>query len=177
MKLDLQKDVRKIRRFLEKRIHDYPVYENLGPGDDADPIALITLGYYVEQSGYVALVFDTRPKADHDGQWTLHLENEVNVLPFPKWCAAFETLCDGGTVAVTLPEGATRVLDDSDDNESVAALFGETLRDLMLAARDEGVFASLPLAPKAFFVIEEFGGQWGWPDYDQRKKLGRLRPS
>ncbi len=36
-------------------------------------------------------------------------------------------------------------------------------------------FDSLPLSPKAFFVIEEFDGHWGWPDYKKRKTLGRLR--
>jgi hypothetical protein len=174
MKLDLRKDEQKIRRFVEKRIRDYPVYENLGPGDDADPIGLITLGYYLEQAGYVALVFDTRPRADHDGQWTAHIENDVNVLNFPKWFAAFMKLCQGGSVDVTLPSGKLRTLDESDDNQSVAQLFGEMLRDLMLSLRDSGAFAKLPLAPKAFFVIEEFDGQWGWPDYGKRKTLGRL---
>lgn len=51
MKIDLQKDAQKIRRYIEKRIRDYPNYENLGPGDDSDPIALITVGYYLEQAG------------------------------------------------------------------------------------------------------------------------------
>ncbi|MGC1275915.1 MAG: hypothetical protein WBC44_19590 [Planctomycetaceae bacterium] len=175
MKLDLQKDERKFRRFVEKRLRDYPVYENLGPGNDADPIALMTVGYSFEQSGYAALVLDTRPDADHDGQWTLHIENETNVLPFPKWCAAFETLCDGGTVDVVLPDGRPRTLDDSDDNESVAALFGETLRDAMQALNREGKFAGLPRTPGAFFIVEEFNGQYGWPDYDDRKSLGRLK--
>lgn len=175
MKLNLRKDEQTIRRFIEKRVRDYPVYENLGPGDDADPITLITLGYYIEQSGYFALIFDTRANADNDGQWTLHIESDTNLLPFPKWCAAFETLCDGDSVVVTLPNGETRTLDDSDDNESVARLFGEMLRDTMLTLRDRGAFGCLPLAPKAFFVVEEFDGHWGWPEYKKRKTLGRLK--
>ncbi len=175
MKLNLQQDAQKIRRYIERRVRDYPVYVNLGPGDDHDPISLVTLGYYLEQAGYFALVFDTRPDADHDGQWTLHIENDVNVLPFPKWRAAFERLCDGGSVDVALPGGATRTLDDSDDNESVAQLFGEVIRDTFLALRDSGALDTLPWAPRAFFVIEEFDGHWGWPDYNRRKTLGRIR--
>lgn len=175
MKLDLQKDAQKIRRFVEKRIRDYPFYENLGPGNDADPIALMSLGYYLEQAGWFALVFDTRAAADNDGNWTLHIENDVNVLPLPKWCAAFEKLCDGGRVEVTLLNGKTRALDNSLDYESVAGIFGETIRETMLSLRDAGTLSALPLSPKAFFVIEEFDGHWGWPEYKKRKSLGRLR--
>jgi len=174
MKLDLKKDVQKIRRYIKKRIKDYPVYENLGPGEDEDPIRLISLGYYLEQAGYFAMVFDTRPDADNDGEWTLHIENDTNVLPFPNWLAAFKHLCDEGTVTVTLPDEGTHTLDESDDNESVAMFFGEIIRDTMLALRDEGALSELPLDPKAFFIVEEFEGQLGWPEYKQRKEMGRL---
>ena len=148
---------------------------NHGPGEDADPIALATFGYYFEQEGYFALVFDTRPTADSDGNWTLHLENAGNRLSFPKWTAAFETLCDEGNVAVTLPNGKQRTLGESDDNESVARLFGEMIRDIAIELRDAGAFEKLPLTPKAFLIIEEFDGNWGWPGYEKRKTLGRLR--
>ena len=40
MKLNLQQDAQKLRRFIQKRIADYPVYVNLGPGNDEDPITL-----------------------------------------------------------------------------------------------------------------------------------------
>ncbi len=120
-------------------------------------------------------MIDTRPDADNDGEWTGHIEKEVNVLPFPKWQAAFEKLCDGGTVEVTLPSGNLKTLDDSDDNESVAKLFGEMILEIMLSLRDAGAFETLPLLPKAFFIIEEFDGSWGWPSYAKRKSLGRLR--
>jgi hypothetical protein len=175
MQLDLQKDEQKIRRFIEKRVRDYPAHKNLGPGKDGDPIALMTLGYHLEQAGYFALVFDTRPKADNDGEWTNHIENDVNVLEFPRWQTAFETLCEGGSVDVKLPNGKTRTLDESDDNESVARLFGEMIRETVFSLRDSGAFDSLPLAPKAFFIIEEFDGQWGWPAYESRKTEGALR--
>lgn len=92
MRLNLQTDARKLRKYIERRIKDYPVYENLGPGEDDDPIALITVGFYAEQGGYVNLVFDTRPKAEVDGEWTVHIDNETNTLPFPKWFAANEAI-------------------------------------------------------------------------------------
>ncbi len=67
MKLNLQKDTQKLLRYIRQRIVNYPVYINLGPGNDEDPIALITFGYYIFQTGYFAMVFDTRPDADSDG--------------------------------------------------------------------------------------------------------------
>ena len=83
--------------------------------------------------------------------------------------------CEGGSVAVTLPSGKTRTLGETDDNESVAQLFGEMLREIMIDLRDSQAFDELPLARKAFFIIEEFDGNWGWPDYKRRKTLGRLK--
>jgi hypothetical protein len=109
MKLDLQKDAQKIGRYIQQRVRDYPVFINLGPGKDDDPISLVTLGYYVEQTGYLALVFDTRPDADNDGQWTLHIENDVNVIAFPKWLAAFERLCGRSQVAERQKADARRL--------------------------------------------------------------------
>lgn len=175
MKLNLQKDGQKLRRFIQERIADYPVYVNLGPGNDEDPITLITFGYYIFQTGYFAMVFDTRPDADSDGKWTLHIENETNVLQFPKWCKAFEALCDGSKVDVVLPDGSERTLDDTEDNESVTKLFGTMILDIIQGLQRKHAFDGLPLAPKAFFIIEEFDGTWGWPDYKKRKTLGRIR--
>ena len=68
MKLDLVKDEKQLRKYILQRIKDFPDYENYGPGEDDAEIQLITLGYYLEQTGYFTLVFDTRPDADCDGQ-------------------------------------------------------------------------------------------------------------
>jgi hypothetical protein len=76
---------------------------------------------------------------------------------------------------VIITDGKTRKLGESDDNESVARLFGETILKIMLSLREADAFASLPLGTKAFFIIEEFDGNWGWPAYEKRKTLGRLR--
>jgi hypothetical protein len=175
MKLNLKQDAQKIRGFIAKRIADYPVYVNLGPGEDEDPISLVTFGYYVFQTGYFAMVFDTRPDADSDGNWTLHIENDTNVLEFPKWCSAYEKLCDGGSVDVILPNDAPRTLGSSDDEESVAKLFGEMILDIIQGLQKEHAFDVLPLTRNAFFIIEEFDGTWGWPKYEKRKSLGRIR--
>lgn len=174
MKLDLAKDKAKLRKYLQSRIQDYPIYVNLGPGEDEDPIALITVGFYAEQGGYVNVVFDTRRKAEVDGEWTMHIDNEVNTCKFPKWVKAYEAMCEGKPVAVTKPDGTTYDFKDADNEEGINQVFGEMLLDLMTELRDDGSLAKLPLAPKAFMVLEEFDGRYSWPGYKKRKTAGRI---
>ena len=142
MKLDLTKDQRKIRRYIKQRIKEYAVYENNGPGDDEDPIQLVTMGYYLEQTGYFALVFDTRPDADSDGEWTVYIDDDVTMLHFPKWCSMLEAWCEGTPIDLVLPTGKSRrVTRNSHTHETIAQLFGEMLRDTMIALRDEAGLA------------------------------------
>lgn len=175
MTLNLQNDSQSIRDYIEERIRAYSGKQTGGPGNGSQPVGLITAGYSFEQSGTVCVVFDTRPDADSDGQWTNHMGNKANVLKMPAWCEAFEHLCNEGTVRAIMPNGEERILDEQADNETVAQLFGELLRDVMLSLRDTGAFATLPLSPEAFFVVEDFDGQWGWPGYEKRKSLGSLK--
>ena len=175
MKLNLQSDARKVRKYIKQRIKDYPVYENLGPGEDDDPIALITVGFYAEQGGYMNLVFDTRPKAEVDGEWTLHIANETNTLPFSKWVAVYEAIWDGKTISITKHDGTTCTLQDSSGDEAVNEVFGEMLLSVMSELRDDGTLAKLPLAPKAFMVVEEFDGRYFWPTYETCKTKGRIQ--
>ncbi|HBE69084.1 MAG TPA: hypothetical protein DDW52_13120 [Planctomycetaceae bacterium] len=174
MKLDLQKDSVKLRKYIEKRIRDYPVYENLGPGEDDDPIGLITLGYYAAQGGYANLVFDTRKDAEVDGEWTVHIDNETNTCPFPKWTVACEALCDEKTVEVTKHDGTQITLQNYEDEDAVQAVFGEMLASVLTELRDDGTLAKLPLTPTAYMVVEEFDGLYFFPDYDTRKTAGRI---
>ena len=39
MKLDLSRDKQRLRKYIERRVKDYSVYVNCGPGEDADPLA------------------------------------------------------------------------------------------------------------------------------------------
>jgi hypothetical protein len=49
MKLDLSRDKQRLRRYIERRVKDYSVSVNCGPGEDADPIQAIVLGFYAAQ--------------------------------------------------------------------------------------------------------------------------------
>lgn len=173
MKIDLAQDQAKIRRYILQRVKDYPEYVNNGPGKDEAPIQLVTVGYYLEQTGYVAVVFDTRPDADTDGEWTGHLDEGTTMLLFPKWPKLIDDWASDKPSEMKIPSGKTvKVTAKSHTHEAIAKLFGEMLRDTMLALRDAGELAGLPLAKDAFLSVEEFDGHWGWPStYEKRKQV------
>ncbi|TWT79544.1 hypothetical protein CA13_09480 [Planctomycetes bacterium CA13] len=166
MKLNLQSDRKKIRRYIMKRVRDYPYYTNLGPGDDEDSIARITIGFYAEQGGYVTVVFDTRPEAGphlgFDGEWTLWIYDDT-MLELPKWVDACEAICNGKTVNVVRHDGKIEKLDGDKGSDRIDACFGEMLVDLMLELCDDGTLAQLPLSANAYMVVEEFNESFFWP--------------
>lgn len=58
---------------------------------------------------------------------------------------------------------------DEEDDEYVA-VFGELLKGVLLKARKDGVFDSLPKAKKCHMGVEEMDGNYGWPNYEDRGK-------
>ena len=173
MNLNLQSDQKRVRRFIQQRIRDFPVYVNPGPGKDEDPISLATLGYNVGQFGWLALVFDTRSVPDIDGEWTAHIDGEITSLEMPNWSAAVDKLLDGKAVVVTLTDGSKRELMRS-DADRIDLLVGAMLRDAMVELRNDNAFAKLPLTAKAVFSIEEINGNWSWPSNAKRRVRCRL---
>ncbi|MBT5017788.1 MAG: hypothetical protein HON04_03515 [Planctomicrobium sp.] len=176
MKLDLSKDKEKIRRYIVKRIKNYPIYVNDGPGEDDDPIQAIMLGFYASQGGHIYLVFDTRPGKNFDGNWTLHID-ELNILLFPKWCDFYEKACDGEAVTLVLDDGTVKKLTydvDADDSFELDTYFAEMLRKLMCELREDGILAKLPLRKDAYFMIEEFDHRYFWPEIKSVTTKGRI---
>lgn len=165
MKIDLKKDQAKIRSYILQRIAEYPVYINDGPGEDDASIELVTLDYSLEH-GYFAVVFDTRPDADSDGEWTLHLNEETTMVSFPRWAAMIDAFCDDKPVELALPTGKKlHSPKDLDSQEAIAAKLGELLRDTMIELRNTGALAPLPITKNARLCVEEFDGHWSWPGY------------
>ena len=93
---------------------------------------------------------------------------------FTEWCDAIDLWHGGKEVEIKLPNRKTRKLKPSDDMESVATIFGDMIRDTMIDLCKRGELQSLPLAVDAFFRVEEFDGHYGWPDWDDRKTLGKI---
>jgi hypothetical protein len=167
MKIDLQADYKIVAAHIAERVRDYPVYINNGPGEDDDPIALITLGFAFDQSGYIAMVFDTRPDAEEDGEWQSYIEE--NEFEFDSWhdavdplhqATAFGGKCDPLTIKRVNGKSATY---KKYDDTKIAKDIGMMLWKALVDARDAGVFAMLPLTDNCRMGVEEQDGVFGWP--------------
>jgi hypothetical protein len=161
--LDLRKDFDAIYAFVAERVTSFDPSTNKGPGDPG-PIARIDFGFGFDQDGWVSLVFDTRLDAEPDGEWNGYIEG--NDLQRPLWFKACEAN-EEAPLALVLPDGTKRKLPPGSSEELGTAL-GEMLRGVLLKARDDGVFASLPKAAKCELGVEEQNGMFGWPAYESR---------
>lgn len=173
MIIDLQADAETIYNYLQERIDEYPEYINAGPGEDEDPISLITFGYQADQAGWVALVFDTRPDASPDGEWNAFIED--NWLEFPEWQEAIEMLYDDDTpepIDLVLPDGSKQRV--TQDDEGLSEAIGEMLKNLLIQARKAKLFADLPLAENCIMGVEDHDGAYGWPEWEKRHKDGKV---
>ena len=161
MTLDLRADTALILDYVKRRVQDYPVYINAGPGKDDAKITQITLGYSFDQSGWVALVFDTRPDAQCDGEWQAYIEETWCELPH--WWTSIEDFQERGKrLPVTMPGGSKTTIAPDAEQEDVAAVFGKALHKVLAQACKDNVFAGLPLAKSCLVVIEDHEGAWGW---------------
>jgi hypothetical protein len=136
---------------------------NHGPGK-GKRVSRVDVGFGVCESGWVCLVFDTRRNGEPDGEWNEYIEDTV--LERPRWAKACEAL-EAGPLALVLPDGTRRELVAGDTDLLVTAL-GDTLRAVLLKARDDGVFAALPKASRCELGVEEQDGSYGWPAYESR---------
>ena len=169
MPIDLREEYKIVYEHIEQRVKDFDPANNDGPGEPGAPIHQIDLGYQFDQAGWIALVFDTRPDAAPDGQWQLHIEE--NMLELNHWCEVYDAVVENEeSITVTLRDGSSRTVEPEADMEGVAELFGSMLKEALIAARDAGVFANLPLAAGCVMGIEEHEGHYGWPEYEEREE-------
>ncbi len=145
MSVDLQKDAEKIREYILERVKTFQPKQNDGPGKKGKPIQAVYVGYETSQAGWMALIFDTRPDASHDGEWTCHLETPGNMLELPHWSNAEEHAASKG--------GYVRAI-------------GETIQAVLLELQAKGEFDSLPLQDDYWLGIEDFDGGWAWTSDD-----------
>jgi hypothetical protein len=172
MKIDLQKDAVVLAKSIADRVTDYPVYVNAGPGKDEDQITLITLGYQFDQAGWVALVFDTRPDAQVDGEWQFYIKE--NVVPFDRWFKAFDNMVDRRSkLSITLHNGKIRSFTADSEQDDVAECFRLMCRAALQKAKS-GVFKKLPLAKDCRLSVEDHDGFYGWTSGKKVKDLRQI---
>src|SRR5262249_13617679 len=154
-KLDLRKDFKDLYSYVVRRVRAFDLATNDGPGDGKSPVSQIDFGFQYDQDGWAALVFDTRPKAEPDGEWNEYIEE--NVLERPRWQAVFDALRKG-PVDFTLPDGTTQNIKSDSGGKRCAKIFGDLLKSVLLKAREDGVFQSLLKAKRCHLGVEEHDG-------------------
>ena len=162
-RLDLRQDLAEVLAYVADRVRSFKASKNDGPGKGKS-VKRIDVGYQCDQAGWVALIFDTRPDAEPDGEWNSHIEG--NTLDRPDWLAAFESL-EGAPLVVVLPDGKERKLRKG-SFEKLTTIFGELLKEVLLKAKADGVLAGLQKAPGCELGVEEHDGAFGWPVYEER---------
>jgi hypothetical protein len=168
VRLNLKTDLSRILKYIERRCREFLIYEHPGPGRDDDPIRLITLGYSFDQAGWVALVFDTRPKAEVDGEWQSFIEDAMQ--PFDKWQLACDAMFDSDSeLSITDHDGTSHTFTAESETKEIAECFGLVCREALLQAKKKGLFKSLPLAKQVRLVVEEHEGHYGWVEREEKK--------
>ena len=155
MALNLQKDSAEIYTYLVSRAAAYTPAADHGPGG-VGPIKMIYAGYEFDQQGWFALIFDRRPAAAHDGEWTVYLEG--NMLDRPVWEAA-RRRNQGRPMRVRWEDGSVTELRPK---TPFGPLLGKMLVGVLQRAKREGVFEGLPRAHELELGLEEFNGSLGW---------------
>lgn len=168
-KLDLRKDFNAIYKHLEKRVRKFePAGGNVLGGPD--PIKMIEVGFEYSQAGWVVVIFDTRPNAEPDGEWTSLIEG--NELERSHWLEAEEANLDEPITVIQL-DGTEAKLPSGTE---LAEILGELVKAVLLKARRDGVFAGLAKAPRCELGVEHFSGAYGWPAYEDRGQDNLAEP-
>src|SRR5262249_4388416 len=136
LQVDLRDDFKELYAHVVQRVQAFEASSNLGPGKGAR-VTRIDFGFQCEQAGWAALVFDTRPDAAPDGEWTRWIEE--NRVERPRWIEASRTLAKSHVV-FWLTEGFTRKVPARTGRKECVPLFGELLKEVLLKAREGGVF-------------------------------------
>lgn len=155
-RLDLRRDFDEIFAHIPDRVRSFLADNAKQP--DGVLVHLIEAGFEASQTGWFVLVFDTRPDAHPNGQWTTEIDSVK--LDRTHWVKA-QTAAIRGPISVinadgretTLPEGA-----------GLGELIGELIRTVLLKAQHDGIFAQLPVSPNCKMHIEDFDGEYDWSE-------------
>ncbi len=169
VQLDLRRDFNDIYAHLRDRVRGFDPSGGNVLGEPG-PVKLVEVGFECAQSGWLVVVFDTRPDAEPDGEWTMLIEG--NELDRPHWLRAGEVNIDEPITVVQL-DGTKAELPAGTD---LAKPLGEVVKAAVLKARADGVFASLPKTPGCELGVEDFEGAYGWPNYDERGQDNLAEP-
>jgi hypothetical protein len=166
MIIDIRQDIPDFRAYLEERTKAHP---------GGQPVSRIQFGFEFGQTNFVVLVMDTRPDAEPDGEWTMEVDTMIDnqtALMRPNW-PIWHELPEGEQVSFIDVSGKEIDVMDDPDN-LICGIIGEALKQVLLSARDEGLFKTLPKQPRCELAVENIEGYYGWPIYEDRGKENLL---
>ena len=161
MRLDLRREFADLYAHLAERVRGFDPTTNDGPGDPG-PVKMIEVGFEYSQAGWVVVVFDTRPDAEPDGEWTMHIEG--NDFERPNWQVAGEVLQERPITLIQLDGTEVELPADTE----LAEPLGDLIRAVLLQARSDRLFDGLPKAAGCELGVEHHEGAFGWPEYEAR---------
>ena len=160
--VDIRDDLPDFREYLERRLA-----QELAGSEKSDPVYQINFGFEFGESNWVALVFDRREDAGPDGEWYSMIAQR-DFLERPKWPIWHELPEGEEVIFINVAGERVEVMEDPDNR--ICRVVGDALRDTLLKAREDGVFAGLPKGEECHLAVENFEGYYGWPLYEDRGK-------
>ncbi|MEM9702209.1 MAG: hypothetical protein AAF907_07185 [Planctomycetota bacterium] len=152
---DLRSEAEAFRTDLRRRFTAFDPASPDGPGEGG-PVTLWSVGFDLNEEGWIAVVFDTRPDAEHDAEWTDHVHGAAK-LPRPAWYDVSDHLDEGGAVTVIGLDGAETTVRDNCDR--LLEPVGDMLSAVVNEERVAGALPDwLPAGPDACIVEAENGG-------------------
>jgi hypothetical protein len=130
-------------------------------------VGRIDFGFEFGQGNELWLVFDTRPDAEPDGQWTSQIE-KIKSLPRPEWPIWHELPDD--EVVFFINKDGKKINVMSNPDTKVCKIVGEAMKYALIEAREAGEFQRLPKATRCELGVENMEGYYGWPKYEDRGK-------
>lgn len=163
--IDLRKDAADVQGMLANAVRSYSAKKHL-------PVSRIDLIFSLgdsESTPWVHLHFDTKPGSEPDGDPT---HPDFAKLTREAWLPAVQAVCEEKTVSVVNQDGKSRKCDGGTLTETI----GQFLVDMLLEARDKGVFTELPKADSCELGVEDpTTGEFGWPAYEERGKKNLVK--
>jgi hypothetical protein len=153
-RLDLRRDFDEILAHLVDRARSF--LANNAKQPDGVLIHLIEAGFEASQTGWFVLVFDTRPNAHPDGQWTTEIDRLK--LDRTNWAKAQTAAMRGPISVINADERETTLAEGA----GLGELIGELIRTVLLKAQHDGIFAQLPISRNCKMHIEDFDGEYDW---------------
>lgn len=164
MVIDIREDVRELLEYVRRRVDEH--IAKAAKVKKLPPVKMIEFGFEFGQGNWVALVFDTRPDAEPDGEWSRGINKLL--LERPNWPIWHKLPDDAKVEFIDLKGKKVNVMKNPD--KMICKIIGDALKYVLITAWDKGVFRRLPKAGKCELGVENLEGLYGWPAYRDRGK-------